>query len=88
MTPPDSHSPTLRTGLSEDEVSRLRWFGWSVAGVLLAAWAGWISLLALANGTAITRTEERQQNQYQQLREDLAEIKTILQHTVFGGSRE
>lgn len=88
MTPPDCHSPTLRSGLSEDEVSRLRWFGWSVAGVLLCAWAGWISMLALSNGTAITRTTERQQNQYQQLREDVLEIKVILQRSGAGGPRE
>ena len=42
------------------DLHQLKLFGWCVAGVLLSCWAGWLSLLALSNGTAITAVEERE----------------------------
>ena len=61
--------------MSDAELKRA---GWKVAAALLMAWAGWLSLSVLANTETVGRVEERQQNQFQQLRDDIAEIKELI----------
>lgn len=65
--------------MSDDDLQRIKWAGWTVAGMVMAAWGGWISLVAIATQAGLGRTEERQQNQYQQLRDDVAELKALIQ---------
>ena len=60
------------------DLQRLRWAGWIVAGTVAVAWAGWLSLLAIDNSTRVSVVRDRQQSQYDQLREDIAEIKVMI----------
>lgn len=79
VSPPSAECDALpQSSLSRDDLQRIKWAGWGLAAVILCAWAGWVSLLAIANSTGLARTEERQTNQYQQLREDIAEVKTLV----------
>lgn len=67
------------------DLQTIKWAGWSLVGLIVCAWSGWISLAVIANTQAVTRTEERQAVQYLQLRDDVAklqgdvtELKTLL----------
>ena len=50
--------------------------GWFALGAVVLSWAGWVSLRAIATHVI----EERQQQQYEQLREDIAEVKELLKN--------
>lgn len=57
------------------DLHRLLLSGWWLVGVLLCAWGGWLSLLAIANGTAVQKIETREAAHFEQLHHDLQEVK-------------
>ena len=67
-------SSTLRN--NTEDLRQLKLLGWSVVGVLLAAWAGWVSLLAISSQQQVTAVEVRESVHYEALHSDLAEVKT------------
>ena len=76
MSPPECDNVALpQSPVSRDDLQRIKWAGWTLAGVLLCAWAGWLSLLAIRNATGLARTDERQNNQYMHLREDIKNVR-------------
>lgn len=70
---------------STDDLQRIKWAGWSVVAVVLLGWSSWVSLVAIATQSGLGRTEERQANQYQQLRDDMAELKALIREQVYVG---
>ncbi|MCA9063416.1 MAG: hypothetical protein KDA96_10165 [Planctomycetaceae bacterium] len=64
------------SSLSAEEVRQLRWAGWSILALIVISWTGWVSLTAIANSRGLVRTEERQNLQFERLRDDVAEIRT------------
>ena len=64
--------------MSRDDIQKIKWAGWLALAAVGMAWASWLSSLAVANMRATAVFEERQKTQYVQLREDIAELKSIL----------
>ncbi|MEQ9407726.1 MAG: hypothetical protein RIK87_08355 [Fuerstiella sp.] len=64
------------------DINRIKWSGWALAGTVFLCWASWLSLLAIANSNTAAVIEERQERQYEQLREDIAEVKLLLKHVL------
>jgi hypothetical protein len=53
----------------------------TLVGLLTAiaiGWAGWVSLQTIDNERTAAVIEDRQKTQYAQLRDDIAEVKTLL----------
>lgn len=65
---------TMNTELDREALNRLRWIGWIGLGSVALLWISWVSVGVVDAG----RAEVRQETQYEQLREDLAEIKSLL----------
>ena len=59
-------------------MQRIKWGGWALLATIALCWASWLSLVAIANSNATAVIEERQKTQYEQLRDDIAELKTLL----------
>lgn len=71
------------TALAQDERTRgilqaVKWGGWLLMGSISLGWIAWISLLVQDNRVEVIRVTERQTLQYEQLREAVSEIKTLL----------
>jgi len=71
--------------MSNDAFLKIKWAGWVIVatvGLSMGAWfAGEVAANGkqiAANGKQIAVIEERQHNQYQQLREDIAELKRLV----------
>ena len=83
MAPPptDNLAFDRRQQISADAADwqRVKWAGWSIAGVILFSWAGWVSLLAIANSSQTHVNSKTQELHYQQLREDIADLKVLIQ---------
>lgn len=82
MTPPpsdhDYDAILSRQTVSAEDLQRIKWAGWALAGTCLMCWSGWISLLAISNSTTVRTVEERQIQQFERLRDDIGEIKQLL----------
>ena len=76
MTPPPSTTADLSTVPDfGNDLQRIKWFGWVALGAIVLSWAGWVSLRSIATHVI----EERQESHYQQLREDISELKSLIQ---------
>lgn len=69
----NSHTDSIRRNTAD--LDQFKLIGWSVAGVVLCAVAGWLCLQVIANTAAVTRIEEREGAHFQQLHADLDEVK-------------
>jgi hypothetical protein len=58
-----------------DDLQTIKWAGWSILAVLVASWAGWVSLLAISNSARVDRQEERENNHFERLRDDIRDVK-------------
>ena len=76
MSPPVSDSAVE---MSVADVQQFKSYGWIAVGTILLGWAGWISLKAIATSSHAAVIEERQNSQFEMLRDDIAEIKQLLQ---------
>ena len=76
MTPPttDMAAP-IGNEFDDEAISRIRWLGWVALGAFAVPFLIWLSTRAVQTYVI----EERQQQQYEQLREDIAEVKELLQ---------
>ena len=45
---------------AREDLNRIKWGGWAIAGSAFCLWAGWLSLLAIANQADVAVIEERQ----------------------------
>jgi hypothetical protein len=59
-------------------MDKIKWAGWVILGAVAFSFCGWISGEVVANGKAIAVIEERQHSQYEQLRDDIAELKRLI----------
>lgn len=77
MTPPPSSEYSVRPPLvlTEDELRRFRWFGWSMLGILVLSWAGWVSLLVIAHSSEIATITDREATHHAILKDSIDEIK-------------
>ena len=87
--PQPSDNPALSrqsASLTDDEARYVRWAGWAILGTVLLGWFGWLSLLAIANRTDITRNTERIEQHYQQINRGIddvkADVKALLQRQI------
>lgn len=83
----NNHTLPMPQRLTEDDLQRIKWAGWAFVGIVCIGWSGWISLLAISTQASLGRTEERQSNQYEQLRDDVAELKALIQERVHVGNQ-
>ena len=60
---------------TEADLQAIKWGGWSIISIVFLGWAGWLSLLAIGTQSAVVKQEERQINHFEQLREDIHEVK-------------
>lgn len=83
MSPPPSDNMTFdrRQQIAADAADwqRVKWAGWTIVGLIVFSWAGWVSLLAIANSSQTTVNSRTQELHYQQLREDIADLKHLIQ---------
>ena len=64
--------------MSNADMQKIKWAGWIILGAVAFAFCGWISGEVVANGQRIAVVEERQRSQFEQLREDIGELKKLL----------
>lgn len=64
--------------MSHADLQKIKWAGWIILGAVAFSFCGWISGEVVANGQRIAVVEERQRSQFEQLREDIGELKKLL----------
>ena len=64
--------------MSNADLQKIKWAGWIILGAVAFSFCGWISGEVVANGQRIAVIEERQRSQFEQLREDIGELKKLL----------
>lgn len=83
MTPPPSADTLdISAEMNAESLNRLKWFGWVALGAVALGWIAWVSDGVIGAGQA----DVRQRHQYEQLREDLAEIKSLLRDLLKQGA--
>lgn len=80
MSPPTDAGIHSHHSEMNDDIQKLKWAGWIVFGTIAISWAGWLSMLAISNSNQVSVITDRQQTQYERLREDIGEIKSILRN--------
>lgn len=64
------------------DLQSIRWAGWAVVATICLGWISWISLQVMDNRAEVVRISERQALQYEQLREAVNELKTLIKMAV------
>lgn len=85
MTPPDLHHALPLPSSLSDDVQRVRWAGWVIAGFLATLLIGGVaatSSRAVDNTERIGKNEARIELQYQQLKEGQEELKNDVKSLV------
>lgn len=65
--------------MSVADVQQFKAAGWIAVGTIFLAWAGWISLEAISTSSQADVIEATQESQFEMLREDIAELKELVQ---------
>ena len=59
-------------------MQKIKWGGWFIVGVVLFSWAGWLSLLAIANQNSWSiSVEERDNPEKHLVFERISELKVV-----------
>jgi hypothetical protein len=76
VSPPSAadYHRQISTEIQTDDLNRIKWAGWLLLGGLVC----WAVAQIVDNTITVARIEERQNNHYLQLREDIAELKLLL----------
>jgi hypothetical protein len=64
--------------MTRDSLDKLKWAGWLIVGAVGLTMCGWFASTVVANSRGLAVVEERQQSQYERLREDIAELKKLV----------
>ena len=70
-----STSYQASSAMTADEVQHVRWAGWAILLTVTLCWVGWVSLLAISSQTAIETHAQRIDLHYQQLHDQLTEVR-------------
>ena len=90
MTPPPSHTDAItrrNSQLADEDLRRIRWAGWSLLGVVVCSWAGWLTLLAISHSSEIALVRDREDRHFIALQKQLDEIRSDVKQLLQRGAR-
>lgn len=70
-----SSAQQMEQNTTAADLQFIKWAGWSIVSVVLLSWAGWVSLLSIGTQSAVVKQEERENNHFEQLRQDIRDVK-------------
>jgi len=64
--------------MTRETLDRIKWAGWLIVASVGITMGTWMCASVVANSQGLAVIKERQQSQYEQLREDIADLRSLV----------